>query len=56
MPIAADPGMEPVEALIRDLEEAGVLVDSPAREPQWCVNDGFDLGYALQVLWRPRGD
>ena len=56
VPIAPDPGREPVEALIQDLEEGGMPVDSPAREPQWWVNDGFDLGYALQVMWRPRGD
>ena len=56
VPVAPYPGMEPVEALIRDLEERGVPVDSPAREPLWWVNDGFDLGYALQVMWRPRGD
>ena len=52
-PPMPDPGEDALAALISHLDEAGVVVNPLDTLPSW---DGtpLDLGYAIDVLWRPR--
>ena len=48
-----DPGEDAVEAVIQHLNEAGIVINPLDNMPNW---DGtpLDLGYAIDIMWRPR--
>ena len=54
VPTSSERGIEPAEALIRELKQRGVQIDEGPPEPSWCAGEQrFDLGFAIETLWGP---